>query len=242
MLASKRERDSLDKHLSALPGVIALLLIIVWYLTGSLLMVTATYMIIIVAIFGTAYYSYRRRRLQFFDSGMKQIDEMSGVMFESLLFEYFKAIGYKGYLTPVEADYGADLVLKKDSIKYVVQAKRWKDDKVGVEAVQQVVGAIGYYSADKALVITSSLFTKNAKQLAKSNNVELWDRNKLITFLSEVKGCELVKKITKKEFKVENDLLCPQCGNGLVLKNGKNGLFVGCTGYPNCRYSQNADL
>jgi DNA topoisomerase-1 len=30
---------------------------------------------------------------------------------------------------------------------------------------------------------------------------------------------------------------CPQCGNDLVLRAGKHGQFIGCSGYPTCRYS-----
>src|SRR5262249_59687225 len=32
---------------------------------------------------------------------------------------------------------------------------------------------------------------------------------------------------------------CPQCGNGrLGLKTGKFGAFVGCSNYPDCRYTR----
>ena len=30
--------------------------------------------------------------------------------------------------------------------------------------------------------------------------------------------------------------LCPVCGSPLVIKNGANGQFVGCSNYPNCKY------
>ncbi len=32
---------------------------------------------------------------------------------------------------------------------------------------------------------------------------------------------------------------CPDCGMPLVVRNGKNGEFLGCTGYPNCHHSEN---
>ncbi len=241
-MASRRKRDHIDKHIDALPAVIVILLVLVWFRTGNLSLVVTIYFVNLVALFGTGYYLYRRQRRRFFESGIEQIDQMSGITFEKLLLEYFKAVGYKGNLTAEKADYGADLVLKKDSIKYVVQAKRWKEKDVGIEAVQQVIGAIPYYAADKGMVIITSYFTKNAKRLAKSSNVELWDRKKLIKFLSEAKGSELIKKIDRKETNAQTDLLCPRCGNRLVLISGKNGLFNGCSGYPSCRYSQNADL
>jgi DNA topoisomerase-1 len=32
--------------------------------------------------------------------------------------------------------------------------------------------------------------------------------------------------------------LCPQCGKALVIKTGRFGKFVGCSGYPECRYTK----
>ena len=32
---------------------------------------------------------------------------------------------------------------------------------------------------------------------------------------------------------------CPQCGGKLVMRNGKYGRFIGCSGYPKCKYTQN---
>ncbi len=35
------------------------------------------------------------------------------------------------------------------------------------------------------------------------------------------------------------NLTCPLCGSGLVIKWGRNGEFLGCSGYPTCRYTTN---
>jgi DNA topoisomerase I len=32
---------------------------------------------------------------------------------------------------------------------------------------------------------------------------------------------------------------CPKCNKTLVLRQGQNGVFVGCSGYPECRYTRN---
>ena len=34
-------------------------------------------------------------------------------------------------------------------------------------------------------------------------------------------------------------LQCPECGKALHIKVGKNGHFLACCGYPDCRYSRN---
>ena len=33
--------------------------------------------------------------------------------------------------------------------------------------------------------------------------------------------------------------ICPRCGGSLKLRNGKFGSFLGCSSYPDCRYTEN---
>ena len=39
-----------------------------------------------------------------------------------------------------------------------------------------------------------------------------------------------------KDKKLENNMICPKCGNELVERNGKYGKFIGCSNYPKCKY------
>ena len=32
--------------------------------------------------------------------------------------------------------------------------------------------------------------------------------------------------------------ICPECGSKLIEKNGRNGRFIGCSGFPKCRYTR----
>ncbi|GFZ31984.1 hypothetical protein CSC2_25100 [Clostridium zeae] len=160
---------------------------------------------------------------------MNNIDKLSGEDFEEFLALKFKRLGYKVKLTPTTADYGADLVIKKDKSKIVVQAKRW-NSKVGVEAVQQVVASMKYYNADRSMVITNSYFTENAKILAKYNEVELCDRRKLYNIIE-----------SKNNNEIFNDKVCPKCGADLVLRNGRYGHFYGCEGYPGCSFTMRVE-
>lgn len=104
---------------------------------------------------------------------------MSGLDFEKYLQAHFRNQGYRVELTAATADYGVDLICSKDNVRKAVQAKRYKD-KVGIKAVQEVIGGMKYYNCSEGLVITNSYFTKNAEELAKRSNVTLWDRNVLI--------------------------------------------------------------
>ena len=42
-------------------------------------------------------------------------------------------------------------------------------------------------------------------------------------------------KINEENNKVDN-MICPRCGSNLVTRNGKYGMFLGCSNYPKCRF------
>ncbi len=48
---------------------------------------------------------------------------------------------------------------------------------------------------------------------------------------------QIQKKIETNEVKASAGI-CPKCGKKLVTRKGKRGVFVGCSGYPKCRYTR----
>lgn len=117
-------------------------------------------------------------------SGIEQIDKLNGEDFERYLQHIFKKRGYSVKRTSYRGDYGADLVVSKGGVTTVIQAKRYKRN-VGVKAVQEVLASKGYYRCQAAAVLTNSLYTQQARRLAKANDVILWDRNDLARFMKE---------------------------------------------------------
>lgn len=124
-----------------------------------------------------------KRKRELLSCGMLEIDEMEGTEFEDFLEVLFRKKGYRVRTTAKTGDYGADLILNN---RIVVQAKRYAGS-IGVEAVQEVNGAKGYYQVDKGMVITNSYFTPNAVNLAKANHIELWDRERLLKEIKSTK-------------------------------------------------------
>ena len=53
---------------------------------------------------------------------------------------------------------------------------------------------------------------------------------------------ELIETKTETVKDATLDEKCPKCDTPLTIKNGKNGLFIGCTGYPDCSYTRNINL
>ena len=111
-------------------------------------------------------------------ASMKKIDNMSGTDFEEWLSILYKRHGYTVKLTPATCDFGADLLIKKNGIKTVIQAKRYRR-LVGESAIQQVIAAREYYDCDRAMAVTNSHYTEAARKLADKAQVILIDRHLL---------------------------------------------------------------
>ncbi len=113
-----------------------------------------------------------------------KVDALSGVEFENLLLDKFVKLGFKVESTPKIGDFGADLIVENnEGSRIIVQCKRFKS-KVNLKAVQEVVGAMGHYAGDYGVVITNNTFLNSAVKLAESHDIELWDGDKLVSFLA----------------------------------------------------------
>ena len=47
-----------------------------------------------------------------------------------------------------------------------------------------------------------------------------------------------LKTVEKRSVVEELDRACPQCGKTLVIRMGRFGKFIACTGFPECRFSE----
>ncbi|MBI3429761.1 MAG: restriction endonuclease [Actinobacteria bacterium] len=116
-------------------------------------------------------------------SNVGVIDSMAGHEFERTLVTLFEMMGYEVIHNGRRGDLGADLIVSRDGVKTVIQAKRWTGT-IGPGAIQEVTAARAHYEAHHAIVVTNSTYTPSAKILAESNQIELWDRSDLIREIS----------------------------------------------------------
>lgn len=116
---------------------------------------------------------------------MEQIDNMDPYKFEYLTKLLLEKLNYENVIVTNDSkDYGIDVIAEQDGIKYGFQCKLYSGN-VGVSAIQQTYAGIQHYDCNIGIVITNSLFTKQAQKQADETNIILWDRNKLIDKLSE---------------------------------------------------------
>lgn len=100
------------------------------------------------------------------------INVETGEEFELYLQNLFRELNYKVKHCGKSGDQGGDLIVKKRNITYVIQAKYYTH-KLDNTPIQEVVGAIRFYNANRGVVITNSTFTKKAIELANTNRIIL---------------------------------------------------------------------
>ncbi|MGC8461995.1 MAG: restriction endonuclease [Candidatus Dormibacteria bacterium] len=159
--------------------ILASLLLIFFSLHGSRILLLAGICTLALGSTGTVGLTRIALRGRTSRSAIQNVDTMSGEQFEIFLIGLFRSHGYAVRHTGRLGDFGGDLLLRKSGEVTVVQAKRYSG-YVGLNAIQEVLGAKGYYHATSALVVTNSTFSRQARTLARANNVELWDRTRLL--------------------------------------------------------------
>lgn len=115
----------------------------------------------------------------------KPVKYMTGTEFERHVADRLRARGYHDVrFTPATGDYGVDILATKRGRVYAFQCKCYTGS-VGVSAVQEVYSGSRKYKADRAVVITNSKYTPNAKTLAHDLGVSLWDLEVLDSIFCE---------------------------------------------------------
>lgn len=105
---------------------------------------------------------------------LERIMQKPPEFFEKLIIDLLQAMGYGGSLedagsvTKKTSDEGIDGIIKEDKLGLdviYIQAKRWSSDKlVGRPEIQKFVGALAGFGAKKGIFVTSSDFTKEARE------------------------------------------------------------------------------
>ena len=101
---------------------------------------------------------------------------VNGLDYEYYCAEYLRHHGfYNVRVTPGSGDFGADIVAYDASgDMWVFQCKRY-EKPVGNTAVQEVIGSKRHYGAKKGAVMTNTVLTEKARQLAWENDIELFE-------------------------------------------------------------------
>ena len=104
--------------------------------------------------------------------------------FERLCSEVMVKMGYYDVIvTPHSNDKGIDVYGKMDGELIVAQCKRFRDS-VGTPDMQRFIGAMHTAGAKKGIFFTTAVFTSEAKNMAYSSGITLFDKTAFANFLS----------------------------------------------------------
>ncbi|WP_426348823.1 restriction endonuclease [Alloiococcus sp. CFN-8] len=115
------------------------------------------------------------------DEILEKINSCSFEFFEKLVVELLIKMGYggsreeAGRATKKTGDEGIDGIINEDRLgldSIYIQAKRWKDTIVGRPEIQKFSGALDAPGANKGIFITTSTFSKEAREYVKAINTK----------------------------------------------------------------------
>lgn len=123
------------------------------------------------------FFDYEKNRYIRTPKGNGAIDNLEdGFEFEHYIANLLKDLNFDNVeVLPASGDYGTDVLAYKSGVKYAIQCKYYSKP-VGISAVQEIMGGKQHYNTHIAVVVTNNIFTRNAVNLAESNNIILWDR------------------------------------------------------------------
>jgi restriction system protein len=196
------------------------------------------YILPLVFFFGAVVSSvkaYRNRRLLADakqNPGDARLLNLTWQDFEHLVGQSFRECGFAVTETNSGPDGGVDLELRKDGELHLVQCKRWRARKVGVEVVRELYGVMSARGATGGYVVSSGEFSDEARYFAAGRNIDLWDGAKLREVIRGIEERPRVSNTTGPA--------CPTCGAPMVKRVAKRGAnsgqpFWGCSRYPECR-------
>ena len=174
------------------------------------------------------------------------LNGMTWQEFEMLVGEAFRRKGYTVTETGGGgADGGVDLVLKKDGEKFLVQCKQWKAFKVGVTTIRELYGVMAAGGAAGGFVVTSGVFTSEAKSFAEGRNIDLIGGAELTAMIKHIQhhpqaNATTVQTMPQNASDIAATPNCPKCGSAMAKRTAKQGanigqMFWGCANFPKCR-------
>lgn len=213
---------------------------------GQTLAMIGQYMLPAAFLLGAVVSAYRRHTRKALHEQVaasperSALNDMSWQQFEALVGEAFRRKGYA--VTEMGgggADGGIDLALKKEGETFLVQCKQWKATKVGVTTVRELYGVMAANGVTGGFVVTSGVFTDEARAFAIGQNIELMDGKALHSLIRGVtvssKPAPVLQVVA-----TASEPVCPVCQSAMVKRTAKRGAnlgnaFWGCSQYPGCK-------
>ncbi|SPD71776.1 DNA topoisomerase 1 [uncultured Desulfobacterium sp.] len=140
-----------------------------------------------------------------------------------------KALEENGIGRP--STYAAILANISDRDYVIIEKKRFKPTELGFLVTDLLV-------RNFPDILNTSFTAKMEEDLDRIERGEMGWTNVLQNFYKSFKN-DLDNAKDDMKGEVPTDISCPKCNRPMVIKSGKNGVFLACTGYPECKSTSN---
>jgi len=194
--------------------------------------------------FRSAILRAKKRALLDAQSDIESLGKLTWKEFEWRVGETYRRQGYavKKSLDG-GADDGNDLIIRKEGQTLLVRCKQWKVQAAGATVIREQFGLLAHHKADKAIVIPSGRFTREAIAFAESKPIELIGGPKPIQLVKAVQKAvparpETEVNATPPLVPVANTatIICPSCGGPMIRRMAKKSALHRSESSPDPRF------
>lgn len=122
------------------------------------------------------------------DLKLATLDSLTPEGFEEFVAEVFESLGYEVARVGGTGDEGADLRVRREGLRGVVQCKYHKKGVVGSPELQKFLGTIHHTGSHKGFFVTTKTFTLAAERFAADHPIELVDGPRLVELVRAAIG------------------------------------------------------
>jgi len=123
--------------------------------------------------------SFKRSGKQPLNEKLAELEKLDDMQFEHYMARLFALKGYEVKYTPIENDFGADLIITRGNEIVAVRCKLG-NSILGKDAVEEALESMKHYAVRKVMIVTTQMFSAEAIRFARKNPVVLVDRPALI--------------------------------------------------------------
>ena len=173
---------------------------------------------------------------------LSHLMRLDPVRFETLVLDVYRRLGWDAKATATTGDRGVDGYLSRAGERVVLQCKRITTGRVGAPVLRDLLGTVVKEGSDRGILVTTSSFTEDALTWAEGvDRLELIDGRKLVQMVQTAypEGSLVPEElVTPQQRIVRAPNTCPECGSKIRRVNGPHGAFMGCSSYPECRWTR----
>ncbi len=130
--------------------------------------------------------SNRKKKLHDLKDEIQSIQELSWLQFKELVAEAYTRTGYiRMENSTFTADPSVDLVMRKSANLYLVQCRYWLNRKLGLREVKNQLSLMHKKQASGAFLLTTGIFTYEARYYAAGRPITLLDGIDLVELLDK---------------------------------------------------------